>query len=252
MTYREVVYIINDILKLVVSDDSYYETDHILFLADKFRGFIVKKYYDSVKKNVPRSYYQEICVDLEDYGDGYCEPTGSFKRSRDCMPILMDLGISSVESVTRFRNEIVLVTPERFRYCEGGKYYSPIYATIDNDNRLYLRNSNGLYLNKVRVVGVFENSNEAEKFSCCENVDGDGCDYMDKKFPMEDNFVPELINMVVNELSIGSYKPADNTNNAKDDLSDIAGFIRNYMKDYYTRNNLNKNLDNQSIDTASV
>ena len=247
MTYREVVYIINDILKIVVSDDSYYETDHIMFLADKFRGLIVKKYYDSVKKNVPRSYYQEICVDLEDYG--YCGLEGSFKRSVQSIPSLMDIGISTVEPTVRFSREISFVPPERFKYCEGNRFYSPVYATIDYDGRLYLRSSNELYLNKVRVVGVFENVSEAETLLCDGASSGSDCDYMDRKFPMEDNFIPELINMVVNELSIGSYKPADNTNNAKDDLSDIARFIRNYMKDYYTRNNLNKNLDNKSIDT---
>jgi len=91
MTYKEVVYIINDILKAVVSDDSYYETSHILFLADKFRGYIVKKYYDTVKKRLPQSYYQEICVDLEKFSNGdICDNNGTgqfaFYRHRDLCP----------------------------------------------------------------------------------------------------------------------------------------------------------------------
>jgi len=109
---------------------------------------------------------------------------------------------------------------------------------LDYDKHLYIRSTSPIYLEKVRLVGVFEDMQAAEKLSCCQDSTSDGCDIMDNKFPMEDNFLPELLELVVKELSIGSYKPVDNTNNAKDDLSDIAGFIRHYMKDYYTRNNL--------------
>lgn len=41
MTYREVVYAIQDLLK-VSSDDSFYTTEHILFLASKIRAALLK------------------------------------------------------------------------------------------------------------------------------------------------------------------------------------------------------------------
>ena len=41
-TYREIVYMCLDEIKMV-SDDSYFNQDHIIFLADKYRAFLLKK-----------------------------------------------------------------------------------------------------------------------------------------------------------------------------------------------------------------
>nr|DAU83961.1 MAG TPA: Structural protein [Crassvirales sp.] len=48
-TYREIVFMIMDELKLS-SDDSYFTEDHIIFLASKYRAFLLKQRYSDIKK----------------------------------------------------------------------------------------------------------------------------------------------------------------------------------------------------------
>ena len=78
------------------------------------------------------------------------------------------------------------------------------------------------YLEKVQFQGIFENSAEASKLSC----DGDGnvstCDPLDNTYPLEEALIPLAIEFIVKELTGAAYKPADEQNNAKDDLSGIA------------------------------
>lgn len=64
-TYRELIYMCLDEIK-VISDDSYFEEEHVSFLLDKFRPFLLKQRYGDVRKEVPQSNYQEICLDLKE------------------------------------------------------------------------------------------------------------------------------------------------------------------------------------------
>ena len=64
MTYKEIVYACLDILKMT-SDDSLYTEDHIIFLANKARAMLLKQRYSDVKKQIPESNYQTICLDTE-------------------------------------------------------------------------------------------------------------------------------------------------------------------------------------------
>jgi len=49
---------------------------------------------------------------------------------------------------------------------------------------------------------------------------------MDKEFPIESYLVPALINDVVKQLLGSKYISYDKYNNAKDDIADIAQFVR--------------------------
>ena len=63
-TYKELIYTVLDCLKLI-SDDSTYTEEHILFLLNQYRTFILKQRYSDIKKQIPESNYQTICIDLE-------------------------------------------------------------------------------------------------------------------------------------------------------------------------------------------
>ena len=63
MTYNELIYMVLDELKLS-SDDSYYTPDHVIFLLVKYRSFLLKQRYSDIKKQIPDSDYQSICLDL--------------------------------------------------------------------------------------------------------------------------------------------------------------------------------------------
>ena len=86
------------------------------------------------------------------------------------------------------------------------------------------------------IKGVFNDTVEAEKLKCnTEDVD---CNYLDREYPLEETLQTSLIEMVVKILSIGLYKPADNINNAQDDLASLMQFIRNNAK-----SNLQKQIE---------
>ena len=62
MTYREVIYMVNDLCKQF-SDDASFTEDHILFLINKYRGALLQQYL-SIKKQIPHSNYQTIEIPL--------------------------------------------------------------------------------------------------------------------------------------------------------------------------------------------
>ena len=51
MTWREAVYMVLDELKLM-SDDSNFNEDHIIFLLSKYRSFILKQTYYKTKQGL--------------------------------------------------------------------------------------------------------------------------------------------------------------------------------------------------------
>ena len=63
MTWREIIYMCSDELKLS-SDDSYYTEDHLKFLISKYRSFLLKQRYSDIKKFIPESNFSTICLDL--------------------------------------------------------------------------------------------------------------------------------------------------------------------------------------------
>ena len=43
MKVKELVYAILDLAKAATSDDSFYTEEHVIFLAKKYRSFLIKK-----------------------------------------------------------------------------------------------------------------------------------------------------------------------------------------------------------------
>lgn len=236
MTYGELVFICKDLLK-IISDDATFEDEHVLFLASRLRSLLIKKYYDTPKKPAPSSLYQTICLDLTYSDDLDLCGIGDYLVSAQEVPYTMSIGNNTVYPLNYFYGNIEYISKERFKYIKGNKYMKNIiFATIGPDNHLYLKSSNKqfLALEKVRMTAVFEDINKANELLCNSNccpID----DILNQNFPMEDALIPELIEMIVKELATGLYHPADNKNNAKDDLNDIMQFIRQNMKDRYLK-----------------
>src|SRR5574344_1321449 len=109
-----------------------------------------------------------------------------------------------------------------------------IYSSISSDQTLYFEafNSQYLYLQEVKFTGVFENAEKASELECGTS---DICDIHDKEFPIEDSLISPLIELVLKELAGPAWKPQDDTNNASDDLANLANFIRRS-----TKNNVQK------------
>lgn len=230
-TYREIVYMVLDQLKLI-SDDAYYTQDHIIFLADKYRAALLKQQYSDLKKVVPESNYQTVCLNLETaqaVEDDACSPT--YLRSAESIPNILPLGTPRVSTPDLFSGRITYVGFERSKYVGYNKWLKSItYCTIGPDNKLYLKGNNPqmMYLEKVKFTGIFEDGAKAAGLSC--DGEGEACDPLDANFPLEEALIPNLIAAIVKDLLGASYRPKDETNNGNDDLSDLAAFIRRNIK----------------------
>lgn len=145
----------------------------------------------------------------------------------------MKLGNPVIFPVDYYKGNITYISRERMKYIGYNKYMQNIiYASIAPDNYLYLKSSNPqyLYLKKVRITGIFEDAEAASKLQCSDDCSTETCDILDKDFPIEDALVSPLVQLIVEELTKSEYKPSDDENNAKDDLSDLATFLRNNTK----------------------
>lgn len=224
-TYKELVYMCLDELKLY-SDDALYTEEHIMFLLGKYRTFLIKQRYSDVKKQIPESNYQTICLDLIEVPAISGEPCegGSYLRSKEKIPFLMKIGNPRVYPIDYYQGEITYVSRDRMRYVGYNKYLQNIiYASLGPDNYLYFKSFNPqfLYLEKVRITGIFEDTLAASELQCPDESGDIVCDVLDREFPIENALIPPLIQLVVEELTKAEYKPEDKENNSDDDLSEV-------------------------------
>ena len=225
-TYKELIYMCLDELKLY-SDDALYTEEHIMFLLGKYRTFLIKQRYSDVKKQIPESNYQTICLDLIEVPAISGEPCegGSYLRSKEKIPFLMKIGNPRVYPIDYYQGEITYVSRDRMRYVGYNKYLQNIiYASLGPDNYLYFKSFNPqfLYLEKIRMTGIFEDTLAASELQCPDENGNIVCDVLDREFPIEAALVPPLIELVVKELLGAEYRPDDKTNDAKDELSEVA------------------------------
>ena len=224
-TYKELVYMCLDELKLY-SDDALYTEEHIMFLLGKYRTFLIKQRYSDVKKQIPESNYQTICLDLIKVPAISGEPCegGSYLRSKKKIPFLMKIGNPRVYPIDYYQGEITYVSRDRMRYVGYNKYLQNIiYTSLGPDNYLYFKSFNPqfLYLEKVRMTGIFEDTLAASELQCPDENGDIVCDILDREFPIENALIPPLIQLVVEELTKAEYKPEDKENNSDDDLSEV-------------------------------
>lgn len=224
-----------DELKLI-SDDSHFQEEHVLFLLDKYRSFLLKQRYSDVRKEIPESNYQTICVDLEQVNAVNGTPCAGedYMKSLQEIPNMMQVGKQKISSLDYFQGNFAYTNNERFKYVGNNKYLkNQIYGTIAPDNHLYLKSNNPqmYYLEKVKVTGIFEDSSKAAELQCTDASGEKPCDVMDMEFPIEEALIPPMIELIVKELSGHAYQPADNENNATDDLDRLANYIARNMKE---------------------
>ena len=224
-TYKELIYMCLDELKLY-SDDALYTEEHIMFLLGKYRTFLIKQRYSDVKKQIPESNYQTICLDLIEVPAISGEPCegGSYLRSKEKIPFLMKIGNPRVYPIDYYQGEITYVSRDRMRYVGYNKYLQNIiYASLGPDNYLYFKSFNPqfLYLEKIRMTGIFEDTLAASGLQCPDESGNTVCDVLDREFHIEAALVPPLIELVVKELLGAEYRSDDKTNDAKDELSEV-------------------------------
>ena len=233
MTLRELVYLVLDEVK-INSDDSYFNEDHVIFLLNKYRSFVLKKELEKENKPLSSANDQTICLDLIEARDEDNPCEEPMLRTEQTIPNLVNDCKVSLYPVNYFEGDhIIYTTMERMRYTTYNKWTKNlIYAAKGPDNYLYLKSSNPqyLYLEKLRMKAIFEDFESAAKYACDEAGEELQCDILDMKFPIENALVPIVVEMVVKELLGAEYRPKDSSNNADDDLSDIIAWARRNMK----------------------
>ena len=222
MTYNEVIHMCMDELKLS-SDDSFYTKEHILFLLVKLRGFLLKQRYSDLRKPIPDSNYQSICLDLIEVPAISGEPCegNSYLRSEDKIPTTMMIGNPRVYPTDFYQGEITYTSRDRMRYIGYNRFMrNVIYCSKAPDGYLYFKSWNPqfLHLENVRFNAIFEDAKQASELDCPEE-NGTICKLEDKIFPIEDSLVPVLISLVVQELAGPRDINKDENNDANDNLS---------------------------------
>lgn len=221
-TYRELVYLILDELK-GTSDDFTYTEEHVMFLLSTYRAFLLKQRYSDVKKQMPESNYQTICLDLIEVPAICGEPCegGYYLRSSNKIPFTMQIGAPRVYPADYYQGDIAFVSRDRMRYVGYNKYLQNIiYCSIAPDGYLYFKSQNPqfLYLEKVKFSAIFQNALEASQLQCPDENGNKICDILDMEFPIEEALVSPLVELIVRELGNAVNNPDDVENNAKDDL----------------------------------
>ena len=228
--YKEIVSMVLDMLK-VTSDDSIFTEDHIIFLAGRYRSFLLKqRYYTDLKKQIPESNYQTLCLGLEKVEtiDGVPCIGGYYLRTTEPVPNLLPFGNSRFyTAASYFKGDVTMVSKDRFKYVGSNKYMQNIlYACLGPDSHVYLTSSNPQFFylegeGKLKVTGIFEDSEKASELEC-NNSDAAMCDILDRDFPMEDALIAPLIELITKELSPSLAAPEDKENDANDGLSGVS------------------------------
>ena len=224
MTYSELVYMILDELKLL-SDDSYFNEDHIIFLADKYRVFLLKQRYSDIKKQIPDSNLQTICLDLEGVNTinyNGCESL-EYLKSTQKIPNMMKIYSPKISTSDYFKGVMIsFVNKDRLKFVGNNRFSQNfIFASLGDDGFLYLKSNNPqmFYLENIKLTGIFEDASLASKLGC--NKENNSCSIMEQEFPIEAALVNPLIELVVKELLPAIYRPTDSTNDSKDNLSTL-------------------------------
>lgn len=233
MKTNEIVYYCLDAIK-AFSDDASVNEEHILFLLGKYRGALLQQYHN-IKKIIPDSNYQIICLNMEQANMLPCI-AGPRLVSVEKIPTLIPVGHPAILLFNGLESENIEFVPfSRLKAVGHNKWKKNfVYAAIGVDHHLYMVFSNpqAQYLSQIRMKGIFEDYEKALELAC----DDEGvCDPMEREFPLEVALIPDLIARVVKDALGVAYRPADSHNDANDDLSDIAAFVRRNMKNQYQK-----------------
>lgn len=201
LTYRDMVYMVFDILK-ITSDDSVWEPDHVIFLLNKYRSLLIKQRYSTIRKDVPLAYYQTINVTIA--------------NGKSSSPVPRVLNTNGIEIDTHTDSiKVNLVSPDRFRYVGNYSWLkSQIYVTIDSNNYVLVKYpDNQQPITSIALTAILENP--LEILSIEPDAYRDPLDYI---FPIEAPLQQPILDLVCKELGQANYLPSDERNNAADDL----------------------------------
>lgn len=215
MTYKELIYMCLDEIKLA-SDDSYITEDHILFLIGKYRSFLLKQKYEKSNMPVAKSNFQKYMV--KSNGGAVGSTSGSVPKF---MNIAQPVVFTNPRGITGEDKYYTYVPFHRFKFVGNNKYLSKIkYCTIDSNDWLQLKYE----INKDdgRPIPSNDTFTIWAVFEDIIAVEG-GLDYLnyDHECPIESDLVAGVLELVVKDVLGMAYRPQDKANNGSDELGSV-------------------------------
>lgn len=230
MKINEVIYYCLDAIK-AISDDSHVNEDHVLFLLSKYRAALLQQYHN-VKKPITETNYQIVKLTLT-AAEKLPGMFGPKLRSQEVLPTVLPISKPIILLFNGFESEVIEYVPySRLKFTGHNKWKKNfIYSSIGPNGYLYLSfcNPQAQYLETLQFKAIFE---DFEKVYDLQFGEGK-YDIMEQEFPFEYDMVPDLIARVVKDILGTAWRPADQKNDASDDLADIATFVRENMKKRY-------------------
>lgn len=221
-TYKELVYMVLDELK-AKSDDFYYTEDHIIFLLEKYRAFLLKQKYRTPKSVVLNSNYSYIEIPAPLTLTAHILET-SF--SCEAIPIAQPK-LTVIPNRNDTKKEVIFnyCTEDRRLFLRQSNYLKNMNYFYFLNNKLVLDSGNKFFkdnhrLNLIaRLKIILESPSKVYK-----NLD-DNADILDMVFPLEESLISPLLEMVVKDLTSAMFKPEDDINNGKDETGDLNKFM---------------------------
>lgn len=203
-TYREAIYMCLDLLK-GSSDDFYYTEEHVAYLLDKFRAFVLKQRYGSdPKKHVPYSNYQTLDITIKNDSNRLI--------SVESIPYTLQIGIPRITVDEYYDTKVEFTSRERLPFVGYNKFLKNIiYSAVDENNNLIVKVPESVDwsdVKSIKLTALFESPRDLYD------------DYMDEAYPVEEALVTTIIELVVKELAGSVYIKNDDKNNNRDDLAD--------------------------------
>lgn len=227
-----------DKLKLS-SRESYFTEEHIAFLLDKYRPFLLKQRYADIRKTIPQNNYSRFLIDIIEengididyikYPEKYTVSGHSYS-SIEPLPSMVSLNNATEEyklysirqsetPASMFMGDYSIVTSDRFKFVGENKWLKNLaYATIGPDNKLYIKiaDKTKKIPDQLLVQAIIENPKKAKDiiFPIKDS-------YLDMPYPLEEAIVPSLLDLVTQDLQKDMYRPEDTINDDRDNLPEV-------------------------------
>ena len=230
-TYREIMYMIFDLLKIGDLDESQFTEGHLIDLIDYHRALILKQRYTDVTKSVSMANYQTLTFQV-DYKDN---PDFAFYSGEDVLPSIMPIGVIRTWDSAEYRgyNSVKIhnhVPYNRFRFITQNKYNkNQEYTSINDEGKgCYLGNripgdyTGGslippIAMGKTKAMSaVYESAKEVYLYNGVLDKD-----LIDCGVPIEERLIKDLISSISAILKESLYLPKDEFNNDRNDLDNI-------------------------------
>lgn len=218
MTYRQIVFMILDLLRQT-SKDSNFEIDHIIKEVNDVRNLLLKQRYSDIRKEISDVNFQEITIYLTDVSS--LNKKYIMLKSSKVVPDILNIASTPTKSLDSIN--FSFISNYRFVYTGYNEWLSSIiYGTVLSDKYFYIKSMNPQvkHMTSIRIMSIFENPIDVYYYNDPDLI-ANGIDVLDMIFPLEGAYIPELQDIVLKRLAPSLGFPKDTINNNNEDNNNI-------------------------------